>query len=157
MVSKPPPGRFRSHEIDHVLLYENCIAFFGFYIPNLILGSLNFINSRYVWIWTFVGIQILVPIQCLVTLRLAMTKEDIRDVITGTWGRTNQRRSSIVLCAANITAVFTKNDRNDRKSNNWDDDDDNRHVPSGECDPGQYKEDMDIDEGNQRDERSLKI
>jgi hypothetical protein len=132
------------------------LLFFGFYIPNLILGSLNYIDSRYVWFWTFVGIHILVPIQCLVTLRLAMTKEDIRDVITGTWGRTSQRRSSIVLCAANITAVFTKDDKNDSKNNDRDDDDD-RHIPSGECDPVQYKEDMEIDEGNQRDERPLKI
>jgi hypothetical protein len=72
------------------------LLFFGFNIPNLILRSLNFINSRCVWFWTFVGIHILVPIQCLVTLRLAMKKEDIWDVITGTWGRTSQRRSSIV-------------------------------------------------------------
>lgn len=57
--------------------FMRIVFFFGFYIPNLILRSVNFINSRYVWFWTFVSIHILVPIQCLVTISLAMKKEDI--------------------------------------------------------------------------------
>ena len=65
-------------------------------------------DSRYVWFWNFLGIHILVPMQCLVTFHLAITIEDIRNVVTGYLGAA-RRRSSVVLFAVNISTAFSKN------------------------------------------------
>lgn len=90
----PISGQTRSFALYFMRIL---LLFFVFFIPNLILSVSMMKSSSFAHrFWLHVGSQILFPAQCLVTLYIGLTKQDIKKVVR----RTTSNLMNIKYCSA---------------------------------------------------------